>query len=122
MSRKYREYTDKQILEYVKETQSLAGLLRKLNLKPAGGNYANVKRILQKLKADTTHWTGKGWSKNQQLKEWGTYTKVSSIRPHLIALRGNQCENCKLTEWLGFPMPLEIHHKDSDRTNNALTI
>ena len=31
-----------------------------------------------------------------------------------------RCECCGLTEWLGEPIPLELHHKDGNRANNTL--
>ena len=31
-----------------------------------------------------------------------------------------QCECCGLTEWLGDPIPLELHHKDGNHHNNTL--
>lgn len=31
-----------------------------------------------------------------------------------------ECESCELTEWLGQQIPLELHHVDGDRANNAL--
>ena len=33
----------------------------------------------------------------------------------------HRCECCGLTEWLGHPVPLELHHKDGDRTNNVFS-
>ncbi len=55
------------------------------------------------------------------LKEGQT---ISTHRLKLLLLRdavkSHQCENCKLTEWLGQPIPLELHHKDGDRGNNKL--
>jgi len=107
-------------LEHVKNVKSLAGLLKKLGLKQAVGNYANAKRLLQKLNVDTSHWTGQAWSKGEQLKDWSGYTKVCSLKPHLIELRGKQCEECGLREWRGNIIPLEIHHIDGNRTNNTL--
>ena len=38
MARNYRKYTDDDICKYAKEVKSLAGLVRKCGLKPAGGN------------------------------------------------------------------------------------
>ena len=118
--RKYREYTDEDIIKYAKEVKSIASLLNKLNLKPCGGNYANIKNNLQRLKVDTSHWTGQGWNKDQQLKEWGNYTKISQLKMHLIKFRGHKCESCGNTEWFNQPIKLEIHHIDGDRTNNNL--
>ena len=31
-----------------------------------------------------------------------------------------KCSCCGLTEWLGQPIPLELHHKDFDHYNNNL--
>ena len=33
--------------------------------------------------------------------------------------RGHRCEVCRLSEWNGLPIPLEIDHIDGDATNNA---
>ena len=76
MPRQYRNYTDENIIEYSKEVKSISGLLKKLNLRPTGGNYSNMKKNLQRLDIDTSHWTGQGWNKGQQLKDWSQYTKA----------------------------------------------
>jgi 5-methylcytosine-specific restriction endonuclease McrA len=118
--RKYREYKDSDVILFSKEVLSIAGLLRKLNLKPAGGNYSNIKRILQKLNVDTSHWTGYAWNKGQRLKDWSKYTKASNLKSHLIKKRGNQCELCKTSKWLNKDIKLELHHKNGDRTDNNI--
>ena len=116
--RKYRQYTDQDVINSSKEAQSIAQLLKKLNLKEAGGNYAHIKKTLQRLKINTDHWTGQGWSKGQQKKDWSQYSKVSHFKKHLIKKKGHNCENCGLTEWQKQPIVLEVHHEDGDRTNN----
>lgn len=118
MKRQYRKYTDQDVIEAAKNVKSIAGLLKELNLVAAGGNYINIKRILQKLNINTDHWTGQGWRKDRQLKDYKNYVKVRSIRKHLIKERGNICNNCKLTKWINIDIPLELHHIDGDRTNN----
>ena len=35
----------------------------------------------------------------------------------LIEDRGHRCEVCGLKEWLGKPIPLEMHHKDGNKRN-----
>jgi hypothetical protein len=47
--RNYRNYTDQEVVNAAKNVFSIAGLLKSLGLKPAGGNYANVKRIIKRL-------------------------------------------------------------------------
>lgn len=32
-----------------------------------------------------------------------------------------KCSNCGLTEWQGHQIPLEVHHKDGDTSNNELS-
>lgn len=116
--RKYRNYSDEDVIRLAKEVKSIAGLLRALDLKPIGGNYVNIKKILQNLNVDTSHWTGKAWSKGQQLKDWSKYCKPSSFKRQLINKRGHQCEKCKATKWFEDLITLEIHHVDGNRGNN----
>ena len=116
--RKYRNYTDEDIIRLSKEVKSIAGLLRALEIKAVGGNYNSIKRHLQRLNIDTTHWTGSAWNKDQQLKDWSDYTRVVNLKPHLIKERGHECQRCNLTEWLERPITLEVEHVDGDNTNN----
>ncbi len=116
----YRNYTDQDIIDKSKEVSSMGALLRELGLKQAGGNFANMKKNLQRLNLSCDHWAGCGWSKNQQLKDWSQYTRGNNLKPHLIKLRGHYCENCGLGDWQNEPIPLEIEHIDGDRTNNNL--
>jgi Zn finger protein HypA/HybF involved in hydrogenase expression len=41
-------------------------------------------------------------------------------RQKLIRQRGCRCENCGLTEWMGQPIKLEVHHLDGNRLNDDL--
>ena len=120
MANSYRNYTDEDILEAVKNNKSLTGVLKDLNLKIAGGNYGNMKRNIQRLGADTSHWKGQGWNAGDRTKDWSEYAKSASIKPHLIEERSHCCEKCGLTKWLDEDIILEVHHLDGDRTNNVL--
>lgn len=115
---KYRQYSDKDIIDKAKEVKSLRGLLLALNLRAVGGNYTNMKRHLQRLDIDTSHWTGRSWCKGEQLKDWQDYTSIGALKPHLITQRGHKCESCFLSLWLNKQIILEIHHIDGDRSNN----
>lgn len=112
---------EQEIITAAAEVYSMAELLRKLGLKAHGGNYDNMKRKLQQLNVDTSHWRGAAWSRDQQLKDWSNYTNSSRLKPHLIKIRGHVCECCKLERWLDSPITLEVHHIDGDRTNNDIT-
>jgi len=118
MLRKYRNYTDQDIIRIAAEVTSMAQLLKKLGLKATGGNYANIRKALQRLNLNCEHWTGQGWSKDQQLKDWSGYSKIEALKPHLIKKRGHQCERCELKTWQGKPITLEVDHVNGDRTDN----
>lgn len=115
---KYKDYTDEDIIKYAAEATSMGQLLRKLGLRVAGGNYDNMRRNLQRLELKCEHWKGQGWSKGKQTKDWSDYSKMESIKPHLIKEVGHICEHCKRTEWEDHRIPLEVDHIDGDRTNN----
>lgn len=116
--RKYREYTDADFINHAAKVKSLAALLRALNLRVCGGNYAHGRKTLQRLNVNTDHWTGQGWNAGRQLKDWSGYSRVGHFKKHLIRNRGHQCECCKNKLWLDKPIGLEVHHIDGDRTNN----
>ena len=120
MARNYRKYTDEDIINNAKNVYSIAGLLKSLGLKPAGGSYSHIKCKLQKLQVDTSHWTGYAWNKGEQIKNWSEYDRNTNCKKHLIQLRGRKCEKCNLDKWLNELMPIELHHRDGDRTNNNL--
>lgn len=117
---KYRDYTDEDIIKYAKEVYSAAGLLKKLDLVIAGGNYAQLYRNLKRLQVDTSHWTGCGWTANQQLKKWEDYVKPASVKRNLLKIRLHKCERCLNSEWMGQKIPLEVHHINGDRTDHAI--
>jgi 5-methylcytosine-specific restriction endonuclease McrA len=116
--KKYRNYTDEQVIEVAKNVKSIAAFLRGLDLKPVGGNYYTAHCLIERLEIDTSHWTGKVWNKGSMLKNWSNYSKASCLKPHLIKDRGHVCESCKNTHWLEELIKLEIHHIDNNRTNN----
>ncbi|MFJ8348950.1 HNH endonuclease [Streptomyces sp. NPDC094153] len=93
-----------------------------LGLAPRGGNYVTVKRYIQVLGLDTSHWLGQSWVGKRgtpptlrplasilvQNSDYAT----SWLRKRLIdaGLKEHRCEECRLTEWQGKPIPLEVDH------------
>lgn len=58
---------------------------------------------------------------------YAEYIKVgvvqsNKLRQKLIkeGFKKHQCELCGLITWMAQPIPLEVHHKDGDKTNNEL--
>lgn len=48
-------------------------------------------------------------------KNFGSQRTLSRV---LISHRGHQCEVCKLFQWQGETIPINVHHKDGDAKNN----
>jgi predicted HNH restriction endonuclease len=40
-------------------------------------------------------------------------------RRWLLRERGHACEVCRLSEWCGVKVPIELHHRDGNAENNA---
>lgn len=48
----------------------------------------------------------------------GKISERSTIRKTLIWKFGHKCFECELSEWRGFPIPLELDHIDGDAGND----
>lgn len=121
-----RRYTnwrqnEAELRKAVEASKSMAEVLRYFNLAVEGGNFRTIKVWITNFDIDTSHFTGQLWSKGKQLKPWAAYSTSSHCRKNLIKARGNQCEQCKNTEWNNRPVPIELHHIDGDSTNNKET-
>jgi hypothetical protein len=71
---------------------------------------------------------GKGIAAHNQRVSVSAYLIYgSSIKSHKLKLKlieesikKHECEICLNSEWMGKPIPLELHHKDGDHCNNVL--
>lgn len=129
-----RSYTDQQLKDAVAESFSMAEVLRKINLRPAGGNYDLVKYRIKEMGLDTSHFTGSRWLQGKTnhttrkrslediLVKDSTYTTTSDLKRRLLAegIFQYRCVSCGLEDWLGSPIPLEIDHRNGDRRDNRL--
>ena len=122
---KWRNFSREEISEIVKTSYSNREVARKLGYAvDGGGTMASLKKMYIELNLDTSHFKGQGWNKeNYNYDTFSNGTKKKNgktTQAPLIKLRGRKCECCGLTEWLGQPINLEIHHIDGNRSNNSL--
>lgn len=123
------KYT-KESLQHVKECESVRQALSLLGLKPNGGN-KRLRELIKEILTENGTFKGQAYLKDR------TYIKVSNeeffvdketgrtswaVRNALFArgLKEKKCECCNNTEWLGQPIPLEVHHIDGNNSNNEL--
>lgn len=120
------------VAKAVAESHSIREVLKRLGLAPAGGNYESVRKAIRKYELDSSHFKGQGHLRGKshdynkrpltEILRRGKLENTFRLKRRLIAsgLKSHRCEWCGLTSWMGRPVPLELHHKDGDRTNNVL--
>lgn len=73
-----------------------------------------VRSVVQNICVDHGSATTKGMLFNIADKPFDSLSKVGR-RAFLLRKRGHQCEKCKLTQWNGYPIPIELHnHRASE--------
>ena len=120
-----RKWTDEQLIEAVKNNVSIASVARCLNLKPSGSNYDTIHTKIKLLKLNTSHFTGKGWNVGKKYRSIKKKTELAKVlvqnsewvntfhlKKRLLKenIKEYRCECCKRSEWMGKPIPLELHH------------
>ena len=128
--------TKEEYIEAAKKSLSIAQMCRELGVKPIGGNYRILHNKIKEYDIDISHFTGKAWNQGLRyrqinkakpleeiLKENTSYQSFK-LKNRLLkeGIKEHKCENpeCGLTEWLGKPIPLELHHINGNNTDNRL--
>lgn len=111
-----------EILEWISEGQPNAEIARRLKCK-----VDTLKSYYKKMGIEYSgNSARKGFSHKEQRKPLLEYLQGnvanSSKRVRLIeeGVKENKCEICGLSEWMGKPIPLELHHIDFNHFNNNL--
>ncbi|MEQ8675898.1 MAG: HNH endonuclease [Aggregatilineales bacterium] len=128
------KYNDDDLINAVSSASSLRQVLIQLGIRPAGGNYQTLKKRIDKLGLDTSHFRGQGWLKNRKnvytrktpldeiLVKNSTYASSNNLRQRLLqeGVFDAICSSCGLETWLDQPIPLELDHINGDRRDNRL--
>ena len=130
---KYR-YTDEDLAAAVAQSISVAGVLRILGIKPAGGSHFHVSKRIKKSGIDTSHFTGQGHNAGRHLpRQPAEYflrrlpagsNRIAAkyLRRALLEVGVTyRCAVCHLGDsWQGRELILHIDHKDGDPLNCLL--
>jgi hypothetical protein len=119
----------------VRESHSIAGVLRKLGLRVAGANYAMVHRMVAEYGLRTDHWTGMGHLRGRR-HNWARKCPLSLILVSPSAFRGSTsslkdrllreklimpgCAICGISEWCGEHLVLHLDHVNGNRFDNRI--
>ncbi len=66
-----RKIADEEFSATVAQSLSIAQIIVRLGLVPAGGNYKTVQARIVALNLDTSHFTGKGWNRGLRYRNFG---------------------------------------------------
>lgn len=125
------KWTHDDMREAICTSGSISQVLKKLGLRPSGGNYTTVKSFIVENNMDTSHFHGQGWRKG---KTFGPIRSLDEVMVFTPGKRNNsdrlrkrlikegrkeaRCEKCGLKEWMGKPIPLELNHINGCRCDN----
>lgn len=128
------KYTKEVLQDAVDNSLSLAGVLRYLGLKQAGGTQTHIGSKIKAFNINTEHFTGQNWNKGRTNLAKVPKENVLVIRPagsprvKTVQLRRCMLESglkhqciCGITnEWNGKPLTLEINHINGDWLDNRI--
>ena len=121
--KRWEHFSLEEIREFTKNSNSIHELAIKMGYSPnSGSGAASIKKMIEQLKLDTSHFTGQVWNKDKiDLSKFKTgCLPPKTALKNLIALRGHKCEKCHLELWDSQLIPLQVHHIDGARYNNQL--
>jgi rubrerythrin len=112
-----------EILGWITSNQSKAFMCKELKCKPV-----TLNNWLDKMGYDYKgNQGGKNIKKDPKRKTALEYMKSTHVKSYKLkaklledGLKEYICESCEGTEWVGKPIPLELHHVDGNHYNNEL--
>jgi Zn finger protein HypA/HybF involved in hydrogenase expression len=90
------------------------------------GSKQYIKRKIELFEIDISHFTNirrtKKYTDEELFKENSEYSNMVGIKKRLIKKFGwkYECSNCKLSEWMNQPIPIEIDHINGTHTDNII--
>lgn len=127
-----KKYSEADLRSAVAAVTSIRQALIRLGVAPYGGNYEVFKRAVVAFGISTEHFTGRAagggnpeGSRSRPLTDYfegrASVTNTNRFRRRLLreGVFDRRCGRCNGDEWLGEVMPLELHHVDGNRSNNA---
>lgn len=130
-----RKYNKEFLSEIVRNSYSIAEVLRKLDLSPVGGSYKTIHKYIDLYHLDTSHFTGQRWNKGLKRVDQCAIVKLDEILKENISFKStylkerlikegikeDRCERCKEKyNKLGEKLTLELHHINGNHYDNRI--
>ena len=108
--------SEEEYREAARQSTSIADMCRYVDIKPCGGNYSTIKKVIAKYNIDISHFLGHAHNKGKFLV--AEPVSRATIKKRLIQSRGHKCETCQGYTWMGKKITLEVEHIDGNTENN----
>ena len=129
-----RKWTVELLKKAVRDSGSIRQVLVKLDLREAGGNYAQIRKYIQEYSLDTKHFHGMTWNKGRKIEGQYWYemeellVKDSSYQSFKLkrrlfkdGIKLAKCEECGWCKQSGDGrVPLELDHINGNNRDNRL--
>ena len=119
---RYKQVSLIELEEIVKNSTSFSEVMRQLGYKSFTSQQSVLKQYLDDNNIDYSHFKGHAWNKQEvplsNNNDFGVVNK-RTIREILLKERPHRCEKCKLADWLGEPINLQVHHIDGNSNHNT---
>jgi deazaflavin-dependent oxidoreductase (nitroreductase family) len=123
-----RTWSDEELRAAVAVSSCLTAVLRELGLRPAGGNHASVRRHIERLGLDTSHFRRRPPPRRPgrplgDLLVRGSQVRTTTLKERLYAagIKRRRCELCGQGEqWRGRRMALVLDHINGEHDDNRL--
>jgi hypothetical protein len=124
-------YSDDDLARAVAESTSIAGVLRLLGIRQAGGSHFHISKRVRRMGLDASHFTGQGHNRGKRLERLAP-EKILVLRPtDAPRARANLlrrallesgvpglCAACGAAAiWMDRPLTLHVDHIDGDVSN-----
>jgi HNH endonuclease len=126
----YRKWSDQDLIEAVKTSFTKSDVIRKLGYSSKNsGNFQTIDRYIKVLNLDTSHFKTefvlpvvKNYELNEVLIEKSLYSSTKNLKKKLLKhkLLMNECSICKIIEWRGQKLSLQLDHINGDRQDNRI--
>lgn len=130
----YGRFTREQLTDAARTSTSISAMMRSLGMNPRVGSSGNaLRKRLQVLGIDTSHFSGSGWAKGLNSNKRKSADEVlcrlppcsRKVETHVLRramLESGFKEECVLCGlgrvWRGRPLVIQIDHIDGDTLNN----
>lgn len=122
---------NEQIIEAIKNSNTIKDTLEKLNMAPSGGNYQTIRRCISNCNVDISHFTKPGFKKGctsiNEMSDEQIFTTNSNYNKFRLKNRIIQksilpyeCTRCGIVEWQGEKLSLHLDHINGIRNDNRI--